>query len=223
MCPSCGRALDYSNHVLGTLLSQDVAGAVVEILFACRGCLSILRDVRRHSPFGSSVTNDGDVTCVHPGARVHREIERLRDAPPGDVMRVFTEIAADPQRRDLLRVPEVFGTVRALYRGSVTLLDDAVCGWRRSDGDSIPWPPLIRWSRFGREMARVGRLFPNPFSEADRSRGVLRHEAGDDTFLLLPAGCRLALHQAAKNILLAVGPDDTPMAVAPDLAIPAFD
>lgn len=223
VCPTCGRGLDFGNHVQGTLIQAGELESVVELLFACRGCLSILRAVQRHRVDGA--TTDSPVTCAIPGARAHREIERLREASPEDRLRVFEEIAGDPEHRYLLRVPEVFQTVRALYRDHVRLLDDAICGWRPLDDASIPWPPLIRWSRFGREVARVGRLLANPFDEghrrATRERAApVRIGVGDDLFLLLPVGTRLAIHQAAKNVLLLLGPDGEPMAAAPDVCIP---
>lgn len=224
MCPTCGRGLDFSNHVQGTLIQAGEQESVVELLFACRGCLSILRAVQRHRVEGART--DSAVTCAIPGARSHREIERLRDASPEDRLRVFEEIAGDPERRFLLRVPEAFQTVRALYRDHVRLLDDAICGWRPADdGQSIPWPPLIRWSLFGREVARVGRLLANPFDEghrrAARERAApVRIEVGGDRFLLLPEGTRLAIHQTAKNVLLLLGPSGERMAAAPDICVP---
>src|SRR5204863_6795318 len=95
---TCGRGLNYGNHVQGTLLQAGAVESVVELLFACQGCLSILRGLQRHAADGSTKTDDA-VTSAIPGARAHREIERLNAAAPEDRLRVFEEIAADPERR----------------------------------------------------------------------------------------------------------------------------
>lgn len=128
-CPVCATLLTTDRTIEERWVRRDPGPDLWVYRFTCPHCLTIARvEVPEVSALVRSEPSAAGVDVA--GSVVARVLERLRAAATAaEISAVLEDAIGDPERRVLLRIPEVLAASRAVLAGGVRLAEDLVLDW----------------------------------------------------------------------------------------------
>lgn len=192
-CPVCATLLTTDRTIEEQWVRRDPGPDLWVYRLTCSKCLTIARvEVPEISALVRSEPSAAGVDVA--GSVVARVLERLRaSSTAAEIAAVLADAIADPERRVLLRIPEVLAASRSVLAGGVRLAEDLV----------LNWPALTEYA-----TRPEGRMtLQRPFRALSEEPVVI---AGEALELRLRVGREMAVAGFDGGTVLLVPPHDEP-------------
>ena len=192
-CPVCATGLTTDRTLSEQWVRRDPGPDLWIYRLTCPSCLTIASvEVPEISALVRSEPSAARVDIA--GSVVARVLERLRaSSTAAEIAAVLADAIADPERRVLLRIPEVLAASRSVLAGGVRLAEDLV----------LNWPALHEYA-----TRPAGRMtLHRPFRALSDEPVVV---AGETLELRFRAGRELAVAGFDGGTVLLVPPRDEP-------------